>query len=567
MQILPHSGLAPNWYRSSPLSTNAAQDFPTLIKRLRQFDRDSVALMVSGCLWYAWLHGRHSSELDKILVSNALFIGALGLGTCAAEGRDPLDEASLRILISELFNISSIDFGDAHFWNQEMVPLKEALPHHQRSSAVLRKIRFETDLDDLRRFLTLSRMAWVQWRTFRFFMSDFVRPYLIYEKIRRMALERGHCSEKRLCDAERVFLGTSIERFFRAIWLIFTFTLPDVKSGTPFPKPFETKINYLNPEASKTFDISDSDLEIVAHRLCLRTSEAREKISGVEKLPPNGWLHAKELWLLHEYPLVWFDDKPDKLFLVTSPWQVLRKSVSVTSTELIQYLEENQVLGAKDVAYKLRGEAYEEYLMEIFGKRGVTRIDGYLSPKYQGKKCDFIWEGTKANVLIESKVRLRPNSDQTFFDSRTMIASWEALAEAVEQAAATIKVLPKEKFKPFVLLISTEEALPEEVTQFKRAAKHWKWLDGTGIDAVAVHATSEVEHLIRNETPDSVYENFTRVWNKLNPSDLQGVLVDYDFVSPNREEDDKLPHILAGWEKLIPPLAKAKREGRVPIED
>jgi hypothetical protein len=557
MRVRPHQGIDPRWYEVSPLSKKPAGNFTDLIKRIRKFDRDSVALMASSCTWFSWSVGGKPSELDRILRIHALFIAALGLAKCAPEGRPPIDEASFRILIGELFNLPGKFPTDFALVENEMIPIREALEKYSSEYPQIAKIDTRNDERSLMVLLYLSRTALVQWDGFSFQMSDLVRPMLMYLSFKEIAIKRGFCTSERLNGAEAVFLGTTVERFFRSIWLIHTYISSAMNKEKPVPIPFEPKAKYLDEEKSKVLNLTNEDLEVVANRLAIGVSKYRDILKDIETLGPIDGIHSKALWTLFDNPLVHFDDSdPGTLFLVMSPWRLIRRLVTFISVDLISYLEDNNVLGARNRAYQLRGEAYEGYLFDVIREFGVKKADAVLPCNHTGLAVDFIWEDDTVLLLIEAKAKIRPNNDPTFLSSHSMIVSWSTACEAIEQAKSTLNAL--QSTKKVALVIATDEALAEQATQFLRAAKYWNFLDGTGIDVAVLCPTAQLESVIRNSSPSEIYASVLATWSSLDPFDIQAEIHNYEFFNP-KDDEASLRHIEEGWEAIIPEFGMRHR--------
>lgn len=555
MPVEPHNGIDISWFKTSPLSHNLSSNMLEFIKRIRKFDRNSVAIMAAGCLWFEWANEPKDTPLNKILRAYALFVATIGLGKCAPIGRQPIDEASFRILTGELFNLPTFKPDDPAYVQSEMGPMKDALQDFSSHRSALSKIDPKRDSHFLFTLLVLSRVALVQWDGFSYQMNDFMRQLLIYKKFKEIAASPPFNASQKLAASEALFLGTTVERFIRSIWLIHTFIATSISKTKPFPPAFEARANYLNTEAAQTLDLTDSDLEMVANRLSIPVSKYREILNDIEK--ENISLHLKPLWTMYDFPLVHFDDlEPSNQYFAVSPWRLMRRSITVISEELIDYFHQNKILNA----FQLRGIAYENYLLDVLAPFGVKKVDDMMSTNYSGKKCDFIWEDSETVVFIEAKAKLRPNNDATFINSRSLISSWDSACEAIQQAADVFSEM--KTTKKAILLIATDENIAEQVTQFSRAAKYWDFLQETNLDAVAICVTSHIEHAIRKSTPTETYNAVVSIWKKLDPLNIQAEIYNYDFFQPNLKSEDSQDHLIDAWDSIIPGYKKARKDRR-----
>lgn len=562
MKLIPNSGYDPQWFQHSPLAPSAEMDFEVLSQRVRRFDRNSVVLTASLLHWYSWNNDPPKTDLNYILIRHATLLANLAMIKCAPQGRPPIDEVSFRILCGDMFNIWPVADNPSTDKKTKAI-FQAALAKHQQDYDLFQNIDGEEDVYFLNTCLTLGRTALLQWVGYSYYMSDHIRPMLIYRIFKELAVEENACSETEIKRAEEVFLGTTVERFITSVWIIFVLALDSSKKTGSNPGPIPMRKLSFQDDVLAVLDLTNDDISLVGTRLSVPASKFRGLREDLEKHPSDRWSYSKELWVLHDFPIVEFDDDEEGdgegCFLVTSPWKLLRKMTELVLYNLIDSFEESKVLNGEKRAYSVRGLAYETYLFRTMDDLGLKKVDSLLPDGYRGPKCDFLWEDNSHAIFVEAKVRVRPNSDPTFFDPETLLTGWKSGVEAIGQAKATKSILDNEK--KAVLLIVTEESLPDLVTQFSRAAKKWGFLEGSDLDAVLYLHTRQLEHLIRNESPTTVYEHLLNEWDKLDPHDPTSTIRDYDFFEPDRAKDADMPHIKAEVDELVLHRSRAAELG------
>ena len=214
---------------------------------------------------------------------------------------------------------------------------------------------------------------------------------LLYEKFRKIAIQSRFCTVEDLDRAERQFLGTTLDRFMKSVWLILTyFGASHVDKRNP-PPPLNPKQATFSAEVEKHFDNRNDDIEIVADRLSINASELEVSLEPLNSVPEKAWLLASELWTLHDFPLIRLDDKPPySLILSPSPWRLIPKSSSFIFHDLILFYERNRTLGAENRALQTRGLAFESYVADRVSGTTLIKPETLLAENYRGKRPDYI---------------------------------------------------------------------------------------------------------------------------------------------------------------------------------
>lgn len=563
MTFKPSHGIDPTWYGlSETLDRNAATDFLALAKRVELFERDSLNLMISGCEWFAWSlppeDPRAKTDLNHIFSRYCLFIGTLALIYFdESKERKLVDEVDLRILIGEMFNIGGLEPDSKWFLDHELDPLQSRLNELVQENSYLAKID-PKDTKILSSLLLMSRTAVIQWEGLSFSADDWIRSIVLYEKYRRIAVAKGFCSAQELEVAERQFLGTTRQNLMKSAMLLIGLFSSSITDKSKPPGSLDPKTYTLPKEIEEKFAIDTSDLEIIVDRLSLRASELPKRKDDLEKIPPKAWLCAKELWALHDRPLVRIDDKdPGRLVMCLSPQRLLPKCAKLFQHEIVSFYEVNNVFKCKQRAFDLRGVALEEYIDEVSVGTSLQKVDPLLPADYKGKKPDFLWIGDEWTILIEVKSNIKMNSDQTFFNSASLIDTWKNLTEPIDQAKGAIDV-GLVKTKKCCLIVVTNDNISEPSTNFKRVAKHWDFLNGTKIDCLAILSLSQIETAIHCHTPDKVGKNIQSTWEALNPLSVHDSLLDYDFFDAQQMPRQQVLHLENKWKELFPALERPK---------
>jgi len=553
MGIRPSVGIDQTWYsKSETLNGDSAKDFPSLVKRIQLFNRDSLILMISGCSWVAWSlpseDNKTKTDLNYILFRYSLFIGSLALIYCPKDGAALADEVDLRILVGELFNIGGMEPDADWFIKHEVLPLQKRLEELSKENFYLSKID-PKDSKILSSLLLMSRTALIQWDGISFSGDDWLRSVLLYEKYREIAIQRSFCNSNELQKAERQFLGTTADHLMRAVLLLVGLFKP---SGTNPPGALDPKHDNLPPELEERFKVTNEDIGIAADRFSINASELQSKKEILEQLPVKAWLCSKELWSLHDQPMVRLDDKdPDRLILSISPQRLHPKSANILLHELVRFYEVNNLFKAKDVAYHIKGYALEDYVLERTRGTSVVKVDPLLPVTYKGKRPDFIWIGSEWTILFEVKANVKINSDKTFFNSSSLVDSWKILTEPIDQCREAIAE-NLVKTKKCCLVVITNDNICEPMTNFKRIAKHWGFLNDTGIDSLAILSLSQFETALNHHSADTVGKSIQNTWDILDPLSVDASLLDYDFFDAYRFQKDSSDHIAKKWKELFP---------------
>ena len=156
-------------------------------------------------------------------------------------------------------------------------------------------------------------------------------------------------------------------------------------------------------------------------------------------------------------------------------------------------------------------------------------------------------------------MNVRPNVDRTFFSTASLVASWDTLSQGIDQGREFLAEV-KDKRRS-CLVIVTGDRLAEQITNFKRLAKNWRFLDGTGIECIALLSLSQFEYAIKNRSPDALCINLMKTWDELEPLSLESDLVDHDFLEPPAKwEDEEQEYVVEKWQKLFPGLKMGTKD-------
>src|SRR5690606_38469834 len=110
-----------------------------------------------------------------------------------------------------------------------------------------------------------------------------------------------------------------------------------------------------------------------------------------------------------------------------------------------------------------------------------------------------------------------------------------------------------------VLIIVTNESLQEEVATFLLAAKKWNLLSNTGISAMWVISTAELEHFAHHWSESNVHAFVSKMWAKLDPSSVSNLFRD-NSIAEEINNAPTLIHLKNAWDTIFPGLA-----GRYPF--
>jgi hypothetical protein len=532
--------------------------FEEFKRRVRRFNRVGLVTIGTRILWYAW---NHPELLDPAvpggignLITQVYAERLIALACITApddQGRSLPSEVDFRLLCWELHHYCSdgpwLGPAGADALDQAIGVLPLNHPIRELSREELRG---------------LSAIAFKARYTYayagrRWDGGDLLRPWLVAKELGILARQ---AAGDRYDDFQKRFFLTSLDGFVRSSWALFT----KADQGTTFFLPNGAQVHEYGrfrtsdwPEREPDFerlDMTAEDTRVVAHRLATSLSEYVEKRPLLNQMPAEGWKHHELLDWLSIRPIIDIDDnEPREDLLVPSPWRFLTGMGAVLEHEFIQALQQNRdiALGGQD-AFSMRGTAFGAYLRRtLAGVTEVTDLDAVAG--IRGVRPDFLWLAERHGILIEAKALLKPNDDRRLLKISSVVETWRRCTEALTQASGFLQrelgVLRLPKLpQHWSLILVANEPLVEDATGFKAVACVRKLLDRTGIDALALLTTSELEAwALGGGTADQLGDKVLSLWSRFDPAD---VTQDFNVGRPENAPTI-LPHIEKGWNTLL----------------
>lgn len=518
----------------------------SIARRVSRFRRDGWVDIGSRLLWYMWQRDVVYDQAN--MITRACTPPLITLG-CIYGGPPNLprpSELEFRLLCWELHNSPEPpNLGSAEARAAIVLLLDKQLELGDRHP--MRSIS-EQELGHVWLEYQIGLIGQAQIRPFAYDPTDLVRPLLVYEKFRNSLQGEGRAALQRL---ERTFFGLDWAAFLRCFMVAVAVGNADALADIG---PGRIDIDDVGAAENPPLGVTPSDLKVFMARLGTQVTSFAAERSALDGLPSHAQKYHPIVRRLDTRPVVLLDDYSNTFAVsIPSPWHLRGAIESYLIDEFIGFAkahDESHPLGAN--AWSARGRAFHEYLAETLRDTDVLNLDD-ASQRGQGKKPDFIWIGRAYGIVIEAKVRLGPNCDPWGHDPLSIWESWRRGVEAVEQASAFVQrdcdrivnALPER----WVLVIVTLQPMGGEATSFRTAAKRFRFLADTGLDALAVVSPAEIEHFTLEGDADGYAARVHRQWEDLDP---------YSLLRPNEgvgTDHRKVPRPLTeAWERFLPQL-------------
>jgi len=554
------TGTSPPWpYSASSLNElHRTVTGPEFIQRVRRFSRLGILTIGTRFLWHTWNHDETiTSDTPEAIGHRVTMAYAERVMMLAAiyatdHQRAEPNEVDFRLLCWELHNSYDGNLFD------------------EAAAAELAQRLTKTDTDSPLRKLTTeharvllaeafkARIAALQHIGRYFDRGDFARGYLIVRCLSARALTLGGAEYVR---AEKQFLLSSVEGFFRASWALFTKAQLGLEIRDEHGQPVMTDYGHVysrdwpsDPNLD-ALQISVDDLRAVA-------SVLSEPLSSFPALRPN-FKNASGATLKYDSaldrlslrPMIEIEGKERcEHVAIPSPWRYVHAVPEVVLYDFVRQLQDRRtvLLAGKD-AYSLRGEAFADYvksvtkeLPRLFDLDAGTELAGQERP-------DLVWVGTAHTVLVELKFSVKPNDDRILKDTSAAVVAWQRSAEAIQQGAGFVRRHGSylrdhlaAQGPVILVLVSTDKVIDESIG-FRAVAKAGRLLEGTELQAIATLTISEFERWVLLSDADALARETLTAWARLDPF---AVSQDSGIVAPKAQRD--LPHIEAAWKELFP---------------
>jgi hypothetical protein len=545
----------------APTST---QTFSDVTKRIAVFSQESLVTLGTRILWAIWsepeLLAESSGPLNEARNVTALFASRIIALACVYAGNDapPAEEQHFVLLCWELHNLVDAELRRPE--TLKAIGQRMAAPGSEMMKRIAR-----LDHVDVRREAMIARIMAtnlsVRWRGF----DDIIRPLAIAQLF--CAALRNRCGElvQKRYDA---ILGSTVDNFFRNGLVVHALaengiTVVPEGGGAPMHERglFHLGDDAISEDLSQTLGVTVGSLRAFVLRLSRPIDTADDLRHELEKLPEQERVHAHQSDWLSRWPLLDLGvDGIARRILTASP----RHFISAIQTFLLYNLPDELIrngvttvqgvpLNHKDVTSD-RGSAYAEYLGVAVGGQELHNIDHLVKHADPGKRPDFAWLGEKFGLLIEAKFTLMPSIDRAISNPSAMIASWERAADALQQIVDFRHNLPAQLRDGlpgnlrWVAVIVTHDSFPDLI-RFNAIAKRAQLLDNTGIEALAVLSTNELEDWVHHGNADSLATACLENWRALDSSDITTVA--QSILRPTHAIG-LLPHLRAALEQILP---------------
>ncbi|QQR88919.1 MAG: hypothetical protein IPJ88_11895 [Myxococcales bacterium] len=208
----------------------------------------------------------------------------------------------------------------------------------------------------------------------------------------------------------------------------------------------------------------------------------------------------------------------------------------------------------------VRGRCFEQVIWESLSNacnsenEAIYRVDDFLLEKQPRPAApDFVWIQGQKGIVIECKSRIGVGADIEMSDFTTFLNCSLCLEETSKRQMAPNNAWRKQLFPEIPELEAVQEWVGVVITLdefvsflgFEQIAKHFNWLQGTGLKGIRLASVAELEHFAHQSSCLEYFERITQWWERIQfrnlrfgyPDFLEGITLELSPIGQRQQQE------------------------------